>query len=246
MDKPWFKSVKRVLLPDMVVEQIKEMIADGTLKLGERIPSETDLANQLSVGRTTVREAIKALCVIGVLSRTNAGTFVSNDISIINSEPLTYKLLIQNDTRSEVYEARWSLEGEIAALAAKRASEDDILQLENAIKQSQLAIDNEDHDAYFKADMDFHIGMADAAGNSVLFELYSVVYEIMLRSYDKTYRLIDQKDFQNWGVNNHIALLEAIKAKDSELARLLARKPMAEVTEKLSNALRDSKKMKEV
>lgn len=238
-----FKSLKRKLLPDMVVDQIKEMMADGRLREGDRIPSEIELAEQFAVGRTTVREAIKALCLIGVMERTNNGTYVSSQLPIFNGEPLTYKLLMQGKTKSEVYEARWALEGELASLAALRASEEDMSILSKAIERAEAALQAGDHDAYLQADMDFHNSLADAAGNSIMFELYSVVYEIMLRGYEQISHFTDQKEVQLWGIKNHKRILEAIRCRNPREARQAARKPMKEMLEKLAHVSEQSESM---
>lgn len=224
----------------MVVGQIKDMIADGHLKVGEQIPSESELSEFFSVGRTTIREAVKALCLIGVLKRSNKGTFVNSNIPLFNSEPLTYKLLLQSDTKSDVYEARLALEGEIAALAALRATEEDILRLSNAIKKAEEVKGSENIKEIFDADMDFHIALANAANNSVLFELYSVIYEIMVRGHDKFHILWEKEDFQDWGIENHKKILEAIKQGKAEEARQLARKPLLEIVEKLRESLMEN------
>lgn len=241
-----FKSIERILLPDMIVEQIKEMIANGDLKVGDKIPSEMKLAEHFGVGRTTIREAIKSLCLIEVLHRTNAGTFVSDNIHVFHSEKLTYKLLMQGNTLTDVYEARLVLEGENAALAALRAKEEDIEKLKVYIEKTKMAIENEDIEAYFEADMNFHFEIARLANNSILLELFTVVYEVMMKYYEKVYSLVTDKEYLSWGIKNHEDTLNAIKNRDPEEARKSARKPMLEAEKKLKEALKYSEKTEEM
>ncbi|MGB0823171.1 MAG: FadR/GntR family transcriptional regulator, partial [Alphaproteobacteria bacterium] len=123
MSKDKFRKVEHTRMAEAVVEQVEEMILHGTLRDGERLPSERDLADRLDVSRQTLREALKALEEKGLVeSRQGGGTFIANIVGSAISEPLVELFSRHEEAYLDYMEFRLLLEAKAAGLAAERAT----------------------------------------------------------------------------------------------------------------------------
>ncbi|MDK2879305.1 MAG: GntR family transcriptional regulator, transcriptional repressor for pyruvate dehydrogenase complex [Thermoanaerobacteraceae bacterium] len=202
--------IKRTTLADEVVEQIKRMIVDGEVKRGEKLPAERELAERFSVGRPTIREALKALVALGILTRKREGTFVNSDISSLFTDPLTQKLILQRISFKELFEVRKLLEVKIAALAAERATEEDIERMRNALKEMDDMMTNDEH-KFVAADIAFHEAVAEAAQNEILFELFTAVRHLLLEAQKA---VVKSPIIMQNSLKYHKQIFEAIKYQD--------------------------------
>ena len=109
-------------------QRFKELITNGQLPAGYMMPNENVVSEQLGIGRSTLREAYTALAVFGFIRRSKAGTFVNEIDNIVNIAP--FSITVENSDLNDLLEFRYMLEGETASYAAKRATQDDIAQLE--------------------------------------------------------------------------------------------------------------------
>jgi GntR family transcriptional regulator, transcriptional repressor for pyruvate dehydrogenase complex len=135
------KAIKHHTVTDQVISQLKELILHGSLLPGDKMPSELEMCTAFSVGRTTVREALKVLEAMGFVERSRRGTFVADNGNGVT--PLSsYDEIIKKARISDLFEARRALEVEIVALAAQKASEEDLETLEGII--SNMMLYNED------------------------------------------------------------------------------------------------------
>lgn len=160
-----------------VVEEIKDKIISGELKKGQKLPSERDIAENLSVSRTSVREAMRALEVIGFIeSKQGAGNYIKESFEEVLIEPLSMMFMLQQINAQEISELRRGLELEAAVLAAERADEEDILKLENIIKE-MVSADNEDKSVIL--DQEFHYTIAKASKNRMFFNILNVISELI-------------------------------------------------------------------
>jgi len=213
------KPVLRSTLSDSIIEQIKKLILDGHLKPGERLPSERELGEQLSVGRTSVREALKALSTLGMIRRTTEGTFINQELPSIH-EHLSYILLYKKTTITEIFETRHLFEIGLAGLAAQRVTDEDIKAMENA-----LTIDKrtDDVESFIKSDLAFHIAIAEAAQNMVLYEMFVTIQHLLFRSHE-FYRNKSSGQgvvaaLMNTARLDHDRIFEAIRTQNVELAQ---------------------------
>src|SRR5215831_17511801 len=130
-----YKIIQNSRLYEQIVKQIEESLEKGNLKAGDQLPAERDLALQFGVSRTAVREAMKALREKGLIEAyPGRGTFITSETS--NSIRLTFDRLIRADHQegtSHLVEVREILEPEIAALAAARANQENLEQLQESI-----------------------------------------------------------------------------------------------------------------
>jgi DNA-binding FadR family transcriptional regulator len=212
-----------------VVEQLLVMIDSGELKEGSRLPAERELAERFNVSRPTIREAIIALEAIGRLNvKIGSGIYVKG-----NSRGLDF---VSGASAFELMESRIMIEGEAAALAASLINSDQIEQLEAALDKMR----NENQQDGFgadSADRIFHEVIADATNNKVL--------QRMIRSLWDTQQTLDHiksahvsmcSSDPDLRLKEHEAIVDALRRRDPESARLAMRKHFARAVEAMHEA----------
>ncbi|WP_248964682.1 FadR/GntR family transcriptional regulator [Sphaerisporangium perillae] len=163
------RTAQRASLVDQVIEQLKEQITSGSWQLHAKIPTETVLAEQLGVGRNTVREAVRALTHAGLLEcRQGDGTYVRATSEL--SGAMARRLRAAE--HMEILEVRRALEVEAARLAAVRRTEVDIELIEAALLRREQAWAEAEVNGFVEADLAFHVAVVEATHNRVLIELY--------------------------------------------------------------------------
>lgn len=173
-DKPK-KNISRL---EVVLDHIKHRIADGTLKAGAQLPPELELARELGVSRTPVREAVKVLAAAGILEvRHGHGTFVSNGAQASFGQLLLFEIYLKDTTPQKLMEVRTIFERSAAELAAQRRTPEDLMAMRACIERLRplAEADPIDFDATLQADMDFHRAIYRAAKNELVETLASFV-----------------------------------------------------------------------
>jgi GntR family transcriptional repressor for pyruvate dehydrogenase complex len=214
------RPIKSRKIYEEIVEQIKRLMADGNLKPGDRLLSERDLAEQLQVSRASVREALRALEVMGFLEiKTGGGTFVketcANDIIL----PLAMFISIEKGSFFEIYEIRKIFETAAARLAACRATPIDLAKMEENLKKLEEGLDNFDSEKGEDSDTAFHFAIAEATQNSWLLRLLHTISD----SFHKTVSAARKQLYLTAGnaqvlVMQHRRIYEAIRDANPHLA----------------------------
>jgi GntR family transcriptional repressor for pyruvate dehydrogenase complex len=169
---PEFTRVPRTSLSDHIVDQITDLISRGALKAGERIPSEKQLCLRFGVGRTSLREALRSLSVMGVLeTRMGDGTFVAGDSSRFMERSFQWGLLMNPKIVEDLVETRLMLESHTAYLAAVKATPEDLEHAQDAIRRMEASL--AEPQKYLEHDLQFHLTIARATQNSILLSLLS-------------------------------------------------------------------------
>ncbi|MGW2230697.1 FadR/GntR family transcriptional regulator [Streptomyces formicae] len=218
------RSAARTNLVDLVIAQMESLISDGEWKVGEKIPAEPLLVEQLAVGRNTVREAVRALVHTGMLEpRQGDGTYVraSSDFGAAVQRRLRRAGAI------EAYEVRASLERDAARHAAARRTEDDLVTLRAALVERDRAWQSGNIAAFIDADVAFHRTVADAAHNSVLADLYGHLSDA-LRETLHSVVAAPVPDAVRHQLDAHEAIVDAIEARDPEAAEAAVLAHLAE------------------
>jgi GntR family transcriptional repressor for pyruvate dehydrogenase complex len=234
MTNPVFQ-VERKRLADQVADQLMAMIADGRFKPGDKLPSEPELMRQFNVGRSSIREAIGALSLVGLVSvRPGQGTSVNHFSD--DSQVKSFGLLgIGRDKIKELVEARIELECVIVRLAAERASTDDIALIREKHATLKEALGRKSEP--IKSDLAFHLAVARACHNSVLIKFMSEMRQ-PIRHW------MTQKAKHNWGYGKvyeqHDVILKAIEAGDQRSAEKALRSHLLSTGERLVAALLSS------
>jgi GntR family transcriptional repressor for pyruvate dehydrogenase complex len=211
------EMIPKTTLSEAAFEKLVKALIQGSWKEGDRIPPERELCLKLGIGRASLREALKALELIGMLeSKVGDGTFVCPRSEFL-SRPLLWA--ITGTDRSElrdIVEARRLLEEDIAALAAERATDEEVEEISVAVNDFRENIASPE--AALKADMDFHLAVARAAHNAIL--LNSVQ---LLRNMMKHWLLLKLQVPRAAAMvlQQHEGILSAIRYRDATLARSL-------------------------
>jgi len=211
------ERMENVRLSQHAVEQIKHWIKAQKLKPGDKLPGERQLVTQLGVSRTVAREALRVLEAAGLLKvYPGRGAFVSSMNEEVLARPFVTWVQYQPDILVDLMEARRLVESQIAGLAAQRATEADIRELQAVHEQLAEAMQTGDVFKIASLDVAFHQRMADAAGNRVLLQILVSFAEPMFNS-----RLISLSLPDRWPVvlQRHKAILEAVAARNPEAAR---------------------------
>jgi GntR family transcriptional repressor for pyruvate dehydrogenase complex len=204
-------------LTHTLVAGLKDMISSGELHPGSKLPPERELARRFGVNRGSIRQALKALDVMGIVhQRVGDGTYLTNDASTTLGAPLDFLILVDGITFQELFEARRIVEPELAARAAQRRSDEDLLELEKAVMamKANPAMDAEE---LAEQDLRFHETIWRASGNRVCLRMFSSLHRAISRSLTVTSSLRDE----GTPVIAHEQMFLAIAAGEAERARRL-------------------------
>src|ERR1700675_916818 len=221
-----YRAVKTSRLYEQIVQQVEESILKGQLKPGDQLPAERDLAQRFGVSRTAVREAVKTLREKGLVEAySGRGTFVTNGTSQAIRQSLDLMIRInQQEGSANLAELRLVLEPEIAGPAASRIEE----QLLSTMRESVAVMDRNlrDPDAYVEADLDFHLALAEAAGNPLILSLLDSIVGLLR---EQRSRIFNVQGGPERGQFHHKRILAAVEQRDSEAAREAMRAHLQQV-----------------
>jgi GntR family transcriptional regulator, transcriptional repressor for pyruvate dehydrogenase complex len=193
------------------------MIASGALGPGSRLPAERDMAKQFHVNRASVRQVLKVLEMMGVLTqRVGDGTYLSMSAEAILNEPLDFLVLLDDLSHHELFETRLIVEPELAARAAERATAEDLHSLRAAVTAMQNSTNTEERLA---ADMAFHDAVFRASGNRICQLLFKRIHRTVLTSMSH----LSNRVALEQPLIFHKRIYTAIRAHDAEAARQLMR-----------------------
>jgi len=212
-------------LTHTIVAGLKDMIMEGRLHPGSKLPPERELARQFGVNRASVRQALKALDVMGIVNqRVGDGTYLTHDASTTLRAPLDFLILVDGVSIQELFEARRIVEPELAARAAKRRSEKDLEALRSTLDAMKTALENADIEELAENDLRFHEVIWQASGNRVCQRMFSSLQRIMSQSLRVTTSLRSDSA----PLSAHEAMYYAINEGNSIKARQLMTDHLAE------------------
>lgn len=218
MNDPFLSVVRQPNLSDQVAEQMQELIVQGRLRPGERLPSERELADRFGVSRTVIREAVRSLMAKGLLEvHSGSGMIVCTPTasSIADHFDLLLRLNSEGDPLEYIFDVRHVLEVEIAGRAAQQATESDIREMEHHLQQ--MADNLNDLEQAAAADVEFHAALARATQNPLFAILLDSISEIMLevRRLGFTLSGAPQKILEE-----HARILQSVKRGDVEASQI--------------------------
>lgn len=213
-----FQPIKTKKIYEEIVEQLKDLITRGELKPEDKLPSEREMAESLGVSRASVREALTTLEAIGILDiRPGEGTYVKKTSSSATFAPLALVLAVERNPRAQLMEVRRVLESESAALAALRATPEDLEKIGESLEKMQKA---ESISLAVKYDLKFHFAIAEATKNTILLRMMNTVADLMhntFRSDRET--LYSNPEHRQQIIRQHQAIYLAIKERNHEEAK---------------------------
>jgi GntR family transcriptional repressor for pyruvate dehydrogenase complex len=232
-----YKVVRTSRLYEQIVQQIEESVLNGTLKPGDQLPAERELAQRLGVSRTAVREAVKALREKGLVEAySGRGTFITDGTTHAARQSFDLMVKIgQQESSTHLAELRLILEPGIAAVAAARAKEEELAAMREAVAVMERS--QADPEAYIEADLDFHLALAEAAANPLILSLIDSIVGLLR---EQRMKIFNVEGGPQRGQIHHKRILDAMERRDSERARTAMRAHLEQVRED-SKASPDSK-----
>jgi GntR family transcriptional repressor for pyruvate dehydrogenase complex len=206
---------------------LRDRLLAGSLKPGDRLISERELASQLGVSRPIVREALRALTVLGIVEiRDRIGTVVTRpDVSVLN-DFFTFALAQQADMLDDVMQARVAIECQAIRLACERASIADFERLQRALARIGETID--EADAGGMADFEFHSAIVLASRSETLSVLHGSLAGLLTHSHRSRRQLVQSfPSMKTYLIDDHRRIFEAVVARDPERADAALRKHFA-------------------
>jgi GntR family transcriptional repressor for pyruvate dehydrogenase complex len=210
-----FKPAQRTTLSEDICQQLVISIAAGELPPGSKLPSERELMDMFSVGRSSVREALRALTLVGLIeTRQGYGACVASQSGKYLGRSITWNSLAGLHSMLEIVETRKVIESGVVRLVATRATEDDINQLEQQMEEMLASL--EDVPTFAELDVDFHTTLAEIAGNRLLSQfivsLRNLVHQSIVEDLQRS------SDRASLSLRQHREIVDAIKLGDPELA----------------------------
>jgi len=211
---PDLEPIKSARIYAEIVRQVKQLIAEGKLKSGDRLPPERDLAEKFVVSRTSVREALRALESRGLIEiRAGDGAFV-RDISVETLiEPLALVILPHREAVGELFEARRLLEPAIATLAARRATPEEIAEMERILKAQAKEV--AEGRTGVAQDAAFHAALASSAHNRAISRIVNALMDLLTQSREESLQTPGRPARSH---QDHLRILEAIRRRDEMAA----------------------------
>ncbi|AGK55947.1 FadR/GntR family transcriptional regulator [Bacillus sp. 1NLA3E] len=198
----------------LTAEKVRDIIIKNGMKPGDKLPSESELIELFKVSRTTIREAMKILKAENIIEiQQGRGTFVSKETGMIG-DPLGLTFVNQKTLLKNLLEARLLIEPPITLLAAQRANDSDVKDLQDVINKMKELNYHDKNSA--ELDLEFHKLIAKATGNDVLYRVIPIINESIMKGYGETVNNIEsfRRAFQS-----HLNIFKAIKDKDFLAAR---------------------------
>ncbi len=225
------KPVEKFVLIDQIIEKIEKLIENGDLKPGDFLPGERVLSEKLGVSRTSLRQALKALNVMGVLEIIpGKKTYIKESFSDILINPFRFIKAVHSIKIKELFEARSVLEESLVQMAAKKANKNHIQKIGYYLNDSENSLDNKSNFIY--SEFMFHQSIFEAADNKILTAVMNSLNELLLvlEKYEKDYLGIkDRKQ----SFTQHKEIYEALSNKDPEQARKAMHKHLEYMEERL-------------
>ena len=226
-------TIKRIQRSAEVREQLEQAILRGDFSPGERLPSERELVETFGVSRVSVREAIRSLEAVGrVKVEQGRGAFVSDRRSGFG-EPMTRWLALHQDEVVELQSVRGALDALAAASAAVVARKKQRAAIVRAHAAFEGAVERDSPtEQLVDLDIDFHIAVAEASGNRLLYDLLSDLHNYLAQS---RYLVLALAGRRLQSVAEHARIVEAIEARDADASRSAANAHVASVREFLQS-----------
>lgn len=188
-------TIKKESVPEKIIGEIKNLIDSGQLAMGSKLPSEREFARMLGVGRPALREALKALAILGVcINKHGEGNFLTDDPHNWPVEPLSIFFSIKKGALLDIYETRKALEMQAAGLAAQRRTSADLATMQTAL--DGMRANTDDLDRFCEYDHAFHMAFGKASKNQVLTDLIGKMHTLGVQTRLSAWETADQVAFE--------------------------------------------------
>jgi GntR family transcriptional regulator, transcriptional repressor for pyruvate dehydrogenase complex len=209
------KRVTKISISDEIAKQIMDLISRGELKPGDHLPSERELCKDFGASRSSLREALRCLSIVGVLNaRVGEGTSVAEDGEKFLRKIIEWRLITERHDIENLLEVRMALEGVSAANTARHATAEQVEELRKLVAKMRASL--KDEKTFAALDLDFHVAMAEASGNELVFDLIALVRGQLLKALHKVLVVPHALPL---ALKEHAAIFDAIQRRDPDGAR---------------------------
>jgi GntR family transcriptional regulator, transcriptional repressor for pyruvate dehydrogenase complex len=210
------EPVQKTSVVQSAITKIKELIEQEHFKWGDKLPPERELAKLLGISLPSLREALRALSVLGVAEmRPGSGTYLRSSMSDWSADPFSLLFSLRQPMQVELFEARKGIEGILAELAAKKRTAADLEKMEAALQKMKKHMDSKPK--YIKYEIEFHQTIIWAARNSILEDFMEKMYKVL---YESRKRTVEQlRDVYRESYLEHYRIYRCIKEGNSQKAR---------------------------
>ncbi len=203
---------------------LRDKLLEGSIRSGDRLVPERELALQLGVSRPIVREALRALSMMGVVEiRERVGTIVRKpDVSVLG-DFFAFSMAQQADIVDDVMQARIAIEVQAVRLACRHASTSDLERIAAAVDRIEATVDDSDEGS--RADFEFHAALVRASRSETLMQLYAAMSTLLMRSHHERRDVVGgDPAVKQYLVEDHARIFQALVARDEDRADQVLRK----------------------
>jgi GntR family transcriptional regulator, transcriptional repressor for pyruvate dehydrogenase complex len=231
------KPIKKETLSEKIIIEIKNLIDSGQITPGSRLPSEREFAAMLGVSRPSLREALKALSILGIIiNKQGEGNFLSENNDPWPIEPLSLFFSFKKGALIDIIEARKGLEMHAVALASERRTIEDVSNIKAILKNMRGSLN--DYKAFLHHDMDFHLSIGMATKNEIIIDLMEKIQKISFNTRDTLWKTADHIEINiHSDLAKHEKLLEFIVASDAQNASKCIAQHLDELLERLKRGV---------
>jgi GntR family transcriptional repressor for pyruvate dehydrogenase complex len=210
-------------LTHLLILRFQQMLSDGVLTPGTKLPSERELAAYFKVARSSLRQALKVLEILGVITqKVGDGSYLNRDASSVLAVPMKFLFLLDDTTIEELAELRLIMEPALAAKAADRANASDMVRLRQSITNMENS--KGDQLKLVASDLQFHRAIFQASGNRLTGRIFHTIHRAMLQMITVTSQLVDLEHTTAF----HKPILDAIEKRNPLLASRLMTEPLVD------------------
>jgi GntR family transcriptional regulator, transcriptional repressor for pyruvate dehydrogenase complex len=227
------EPIRRSRLSQQIVVRLSALIREGRLRAGDRLPAERELADQLRVSRSSLREALRTMELAGLVeSRHGGGTYVRDAVAWNAVSPLALVLQASGDAVGDLWEIRLMVEPEIAARAALRATGDNLDELDELLARQAACL--ADEEGSLRLDRQFHAALAGASQNAVAVQVVELIGSLLQAGRS---HFITSPERRQHALSWHREIVAAVRGRDPESARSAMRRHLQEVEAYIVGAL---------
>jgi GntR family transcriptional regulator, transcriptional repressor for pyruvate dehydrogenase complex len=226
-----------------IAHQILDHLVSGKVRPGDRLPSERQLAEKLGVSRSTIRDALKSLGMLGLIrAKPGGGSYFQDVPSNLLPRSVEWGLLLGERHTLDLLEARTIIEVGVARLAAQRIDKEGVDRLQDVLAKMKAA--QKDPKEFVEADLEFHFRLADASRNSSLCEILAGMRNLLEVWVRRVVYAAAEKEGLRLRYGRHVAIFDAVKKGDSDAAVKAMEELMASALHSLKLTLEQHRETK--
>ncbi len=206
-------AVRKGTVVDGIIDRFRQAFYSGRFKMGDKLPTEFELMDELGVSRNSLREAMKILSALGIVEiRRGDGTYVCNEIKPNQMDFTIYSMLFEKSSAQEIAELRQTLDEDVLHLAIQKCSEQDIDTLQDYINRMRFFFSKGQLTKAAKLDYEFHLYLSQCVHNRLLHRIVSGVYALFEDSIEKN---IMTEELFALADQHHQSIVDCLRQRDA-------------------------------